>query len=60
MEGKPLGEWVGQQVWVSSLRGDEPGRISHLNCTLFPWNSVIYVHRVDSEPLVGQDLHPPR
>ena len=34
MEGKSIGEWVGQQVYVSSLRGDEPGRIGRFTCTL--------------------------
>ncbi len=34
MEGKSLEEWVGQQVQVSTLRGDEPGRIGRFTCTL--------------------------
>ncbi len=34
MEGKVLKDWVGRQVQVSSLRGDEPGRIGRFTCTL--------------------------
>jgi hypothetical protein len=34
MEGKSLGEWIGKKVQVSTLRGDEPGRIVRFTCTL--------------------------
>ena len=34
MEGKSLGKWIGRNVRVSTLRGDEPGRIGRFGCIL--------------------------
>jgi len=34
MERKSLADWIGRQVQVSTLRGDEPGRIGRFTCTL--------------------------
>jgi len=34
MQGRSLANWIGRQVQVSALRGDEPGRIGRFTCTL--------------------------